>query len=262
MLRLRKVHRSVDAESSVDVSEINGVRNLHIGNATVQSAMQIRAPFELELRYTRAMMCYLLFNAEADDVLVLGLGGGSVPKYIHYHLPKVTVRAVEIDPRVIRIARSHFEVPEDDARFSIIEGDGALYLREHPATTSVLMLDAYGSDGIPSELCTQEFFDSCSEALKDDGICLFNLWGSDRKFDVHLQRIERSFDDRVLVLPTGRPGNVVVMAFRRAPADLRWASLRERARAHEQYHRIEFLDFVEKLREHNPNTGHRLLMEA
>ena len=66
----------------------------------------------------------------------------------------------------------------------------------------------------------------------------------------------------MLVLPTGRPGNVVVMAFRRAPADLRWASLRERARALEQYHRIEFLDFVEKLREHNPNTGHRLLMEA
>lgn len=261
MLRMRKVHRSADAETSVDVSEVDGVRNLHIGNATVQSAMRLRTPFELELRYTRAMMTYMLFNAEAADVLVLGLGGGSVPKYIHYHLPRVKVRAVEIDPRVIRIARSHFETPEDDERFCIIEGDGAQYLREHPATTQVLMLDAYGSDGIPTELCTQEFFDSCLTALQDDGICLFNLWGSDRNFDVYLQRIERSFEGRVLVLTTGRPGNIVVLAFRRLPAELRWAKLRERAKALEQFHRIEFLDFVERLRENNPGSEHRLRME-
>src|SRR5690606_8591190 len=76
MLRLRKVHRSADTETSVDVSEVDGVRNLHIGNATVQSAMRLRAPFELELRYTRGMMTYMLFNTEVKDVLVLGLGGG------------------------------------------------------------------------------------------------------------------------------------------------------------------------------------------
>lgn len=262
MLRLRRVHRNVEQESSIDVSEVDGVRSLHIGNSTVQSAMRIKAPFELELRYTRGMMAFLLFAPHVDNVLAIGLGGGSVPKYIYYHLPQARIKVVEIDPRIIRIARSHFEVPEDDARLAVIEGDGAQYLQQHPEQAQVLLLDAFDSEGIPRDLCSQEFFDSCAAALTGEGIFVMNLWGSDKNFDVYRQRMERSFADRVLVLPTGRPGNIVVLGFRRQPAELRWAVLRERARALEEYHKIEFLEFVEKLRENNPNTNHRLLMDA
>lgn len=259
---LRKIHRSFDADASVDVSESGGVRSLHLGNATVQSAMLIKAPFELELRYTRGMMAYLLFAEEAADVLAIGLGGGSVPKYIYHHLPQTRMRVIEINPKIIRIARSHFEVPEDDERLRVIIGDGAAYLREHTETAEVLMLDAFDSHGIPQDLCTQPFFDSCAAALSGDGIFVVNLWGSDRNFDIYLQRIEQSFERKVLILPTGRPGNIVVLAFRRAPVDLRWARLRERAKALEKAHKIEFLEFVEALREHNPNTANRLLMDA
>ena len=77
---------------------------------------------------------------------------------------------------------------------------------------------------------------------------------------MYLQRIEQSFNQRVLILPTGRPGNIVVFGFKRAPSDLRWATLRERAKTLELAHKIEFLEFVEKLREHNPNTNNRLLL--
>lgn len=263
MLRmLRKIHRSFDEDASVDVSESDGVRSLHLGNATVQSAMLIKSPFELELKYTRGMMAYLLFAEDAADVLAIGLGGGSVPKYIYQHLPQAQIRVIEINPKIIRIARSHFAVPEDDERLRVIAGDGAAYLREHLETARVLMLDAFDSHGIPQDLCTQPFFDSCAAALSGDGIFVVNLWGSDRNFDVYLQRIEQSFERKVLTLLTGRPGNIVVLAFRRAPADLRWTHLRERARALEKTHKIEFLEFVETLREHNPNSANRLLMDA
>jgi spermidine synthase len=263
VLRLgRKIHRSVADESSVDVSESNGVRSLHLGSEAVQSAMRVKAPFELELRYTRGMMAFLLFADNVKEVLAIGLGGGSVPKYLYYHLPQTSIRVVEINPQVIRIARSYFEVPDNDERFAIIEGDGVQYLREHTATAQVLMIDAFDSHGIPAELCSQEFFDSCADALTADGCMAINLWSSDRNFDIYLQRIERSFEGKVLTLPTGRPGNIVVIGFRRMLTDLRWAALRERAKALEAYHKIEFLEFVEKLREHNPNTQHRLLMDA
>ncbi|OIQ77420.1 spermidine synthase [mine drainage metagenome] len=64
----------------------------------------------------------------------------------------------------------------------------------------------------------------------------------------------------MLVLPTGRPGNIVVFAFRRAPADLRWSTLREQARHLAADYRIEFLEFVERLRDNNPNTSNRLIL--
>lgn len=256
----RKIHRSVSTESSVDVSESDGVRSLHLGTDTVQSAMRINAPYALELAYSRGMMCILLFSNTVKDVLAIGLGGGSVPKYIHQYLPGIVTRVIEINPQIIRIARSHFQVPENDERLEVIEGDGVLYLTEHLNSAQVLMIDAFDSNGIPAEMCTQTFFDSCAAVLKSDGMMAINLWGSDRNFDVYLQRIEQSFNQRVLILPTGRPGNIVVFGFKRAPSDLRWATLRERAKALELTHKIEFLEFVEKLREHNPNTNNRLLL--
>lgn len=258
----RSIHRNFGAEISVDVSEVDGVRNLHLGNDTVQSAMRIKTPHTLELAYTRGMMAYLLFTDKVTKVLAVGLGGGSVPKYLHHHLPAVSTTVIEINPQVIRIARSHFALPDDDERLTVIEGDGVAHVQEHPNSTQVLMIDAFDSFGIPDAMCSQAFFDSCADALTSDGIFAINLWGSDKNFDVYLQRIEQSFGQRVLMLPTGRPGNIVVFGFKRTPADLRITSLRERAKRLEQDHKIEFLEFVEKLREHNQSTSNRLLLET
>ena len=89
-----------------------------------------------------------------------------------------------------------------------------------------------------------------------------NLWGSDKNFDVYLQRIEQSFSGKALILPTGRPGNVAVFGFKREPGDLRISSLRARAKELEKTHKIEFLQFVEKLAEHNESTSNRIFMKS
>lgn len=261
MFRLgRNIHRSVSADTSVDVSEVDGVRSLHLGSSTVQSSMRLSAPHDLELAYTRGIMTFLLFVPELRKVLAIGLGGGSIPRFIHHYLPQLQVTVVDINPQVIAVARSHFMLPPDDERLQVVEGDGAQYLREHPGRAELLIVDAFDSRGVPPNLCSQDFFDSCSEALAGNGLMAINLWGSDRNYDIYLQRIERSFEHRVLILPTGRPGNIVVFGFRRCPADLRWTTLRERAKRLQEDYPIEFLEFVERLRDNNPSTSNRLII--
>ncbi len=245
---------------SVDVSETDGVRSLHLGSVTIQSAMRIRDPFALELAYTRGMMCFLLFSANLKQVLAIGLGGGSIAKYIHAYCPELVSKIVEINPKIIQVARSQFYLPENDPHLEVIEGDGLQYLADNNDTADVLMIDAFDSNGIPPDFCSQDFFDQCSNTLKSDGILTINLWGSDKKFDVYLQRIEQSFNGMVLILPTGKPGNIAVFGFKREPADLRLASLRERAKILEKTHKIEFLQFVEKLAEYNPSSSNRLFL--
>ncbi len=258
MLRFgRKIHKSVADDSIVEVSESNGIRSLYLGSVTIQSSMRVSAPFALELAYSRGMMGFLLFSDKVKNVLTIGLGGGSVPKYIHAYCPEINQTVVEINPQVIRISRSHFYVPENDSRFDIIEGDGIAYLLNHTNSADVLMIDAFDSVGIPPNFCSQDFFDSCESALTNQGIFAINLWGSDKKFDIYLQRIEQSFDKMVLMLPTGRPGNIVVFGFKHAP-DLHIANLHARAKMLEHTHKIEFLSFLEKLCEHNPHDNRQL----
>ena len=124
MFRVAKHLMKVVKGDTVDVSETNGVRSLHLGSNTIQSAMKIRDPNALELTYTRGMMCFLLFNPQVKNVLSIGLGGGSIAKYIHTYCPELATTVVEINPKVIQVARSQFYVPENDERLEVIEGDG------------------------------------------------------------------------------------------------------------------------------------------
>lgn len=257
----RKLHRAVAGEESVEVGEVDGIRSLYLGSSTIQSSMRVKTPYSLELPYSRAMMLFLLFAKRVQDVLVLGLGGGSVPKYIHHFLPEVSTRVVELNPQVIAIARNHFYLPEDDNRLQVIQGDGKLFLEENPQTTDMLMLDIFDGQGIPPDLYAQDFFDTCREALKLEGMMAVNLWGSDRNFDIYLQRIEQSFDNRVLVIPTGRPGNIVVFGLNRPLHEKRWDAIRAKARELDAQYGLDFMGLLERLRDHNQNTPHRIMIE-
>ena len=259
MFRVAKHLMKVVRGDSVDVSEVDGVRSLHLGSETIQSAMRIRTPNALELTYTRGMMCFLLFSSTVKQMLSIGLGGGSIAKYVHAHCPSIVSTVVEINPRIIQVAHSQFYLPENDERLDVIEGDGLQYLAEHPESTEVLLLDALDSNGIPPDFCSQDFFDMCARTLKMNGIFAINLWGSDKNFDVYLQRIEQSFRHKVLVLRTGNPGNTVVFGFNKAPSNLTLTSLRERAKALEQDHKIEFNHFVARIIEDNPVQQNKLV---
>ena len=70
------------------VSERFGVRSLHIGSDTIQSAMRLARPNDLELAYTRSMMAFLLFTERPARVLMIGLGGGSLAKFIYHRMPR------------------------------------------------------------------------------------------------------------------------------------------------------------------------------
>lgn len=246
--RLRKP--SEDAKT-VYVSEKFGVRALHIGSDTVQSAMRLARPNDLELSYTRSMMACLLFNDDPRHVLMVGLGGGSVAKYVYHRLPEAKVRVLELDPQVVAIARQCFMVPRNDDRFEVVVGDGAEYMAGCDERTDFIMVDGYDAESHVEALATREFYGHCRERLAAGGVLVVNLWGGDRQFNEVLKRIETVFPDGTLCLPARKPGNVIALAFRDPPGPLAWAELERRAAKLEARHGMEFPLFVAGLRTMN-----------
>jgi hypothetical protein len=129
------------------VSMTAKTKQLHFVADEVQSSMDLRDPSALNLEYTRAMMGFLLFDAAPAQVGMIGLGGGSLAKFCYRHLPDSMIRIAEINPYVIAL-RDEFEVPEDDERFSIVEADGADFVRNCPASFNVLLVDGYDARGL------------------------------------------------------------------------------------------------------------------
>lgn len=257
----RRIHESHSNGESVSVSEKDGVRFFHLEDShTVQSAMRLKAPYDLELKYTRSMMGFLLFRPEPGRIAMIGLGGGSLAKFVYHRLPAAGTVAVEINPQVVAVARSYFELPEPDERFSLELGDGAEYVRQHPGGLDVIMVDGFDGRSQADSLATQVFYDDCAAALGDNGVLVVNLWGSDANFDVYLKRIETAFGGLVICLPTEKHSNIIVFGFKRSPGSPRWSELRERARQLEATYGLEFLKFVESMRSMNLHTATRLLV--
>src|SRR5574339_845360 len=128
---------------SVYVTERFGVRSLHIGSDTIQSSMRIARPNDLELAYTRSMMAFLLFNPPPRRVLMVGLGGGSLAKFVYHRLPEAVTEVLEINPQVVAIARRLFELPAADERLIIRECDAAEFIAAEGTGFDAILVDGY-----------------------------------------------------------------------------------------------------------------------
>lgn len=173
--------------------------------------MLLDDPTALDLEYTRTMMGFLLFVPQPRDIVMIGLGGGSIAKFCHRHLRRARIRVVEVNPHVIAL-RDEFRVPPDDGRFSVVRADAARFVRDSTQRCDALLVDGFDSGGQPDALCSQRFYDDCRALLQPGGVAAINLHYGHPHHAIHVERIRRSFDDAVLVVDDGEASNSIVFA--------------------------------------------------
>lgn len=181
------------------------------GFPAVQSSMSLLNPHALDLDYTRMMMGFLLFDSAPASMLMIGLGGGSLPKFCHRYLPEARIDVVEIDPQVIAL-REDFHVPPDDARFCVVQADGRDYLRARPESVDVLLVDAYDGRGMPPALCESDFFEDCHATLSPDGILVVNLHLESETYPVCLAHLRTHFGTALFEVVDDDMTNSIVFA--------------------------------------------------
>jgi len=156
------------------------IRLLNVGN-TFQSVSYVDEAIQDELPciYHRSFADVMARAGRVRDVLVVGGGGFSYPRYLVAHDDDVRVDAVEIDPAVIKIAREHFFLDRAEAgaagRLNVVCGDGWTHLREHHGEYDVVVNDAFSGSRPLGPLSTEEGARVVHENLRDGGLYLANL---------------------------------------------------------------------------------------
>ncbi|MCP1659642.1 polyamine aminopropyltransferase [Neisseria perflava] len=240
----------------VGISEEGNIRSLHLGSATIQSSMNLDHPAELVLSYSRAMMGWLLFAEKLPQhITQIGLGGGSFARWIDTYLPATRQTAVDINPQVIAVARSLFELPPEGNTFEIIEADGAEYIKVLRHSTDVILVDGFDSVQIIDELVGEPFFQDCRNALSSDGIFVTNWWSGDKRYQLFIERLLKVFEGRVLELPAESHGNVAVMAFQSSPKEQNLDNLKKRAEKLSERYDLNFKRMLADLKANNQNNG-------
>lgn len=211
------IHQSHSDDGMIEVVDDGELRSLHFGTFPRQSCMSLQTPHTLELTYTEAMMSALLLTPSPERVLIVGLGGGSLVKFILHHFPNCQIDVVEYRQDVVKVAHGYFCVPENDSRVTIHLGDGYLFVQQKfyqdTKGYDMLLVDAYDHVGMAESVGVQGFFDACAGLLTATGIMSINLWGTNRPvFKQTMARINQSFEGRSLLLPVEDKGNVIALA--------------------------------------------------
>jgi spermidine synthase len=151
-----------------------------------QSCINLQDPHRFALNYTRMMMAGTLFLGPAPKrVLIVGLGGGSIPTALAEVLPDAQIDVVEIDPAVTRVAKKFFGF-KDGPKMKVFEMDGRVYVKRairEGTKYDTILLDAFDHEYIPEHLLTKEFLEEVQSLLTPQGVLVGNTFSSSRLYD-------------------------------------------------------------------------------
>ncbi|MCE1240509.1 MAG: spermidine synthase-like protein [Azonexaceae bacterium] len=221
-------------------------RYLYFNVRLMQSEMALKAPHDLALRYTQKMMGFLLFHPRPKRIALIGLGGGSIVKFVHRRLPGVHITAVELDPDVIAL-RDAFFVPSDDERLQIVEGDGAAFIEETEKGIDALLVDAFDRTGFAPALANREFFENAYAKLSGNGVLVVNLAGDKESYAGLIGEAMHVFDDQMIVISVPDDGNHILYAFKEKYFEPRWRWLHNHAKELRARLGLDFPAFAQKM---------------
>lgn len=182
-----------------------------------QSVVKPGDPDHIELPYAEVMPVGLALVEDPQRVLIVGLGGGTIPTFLRKHYPRLTIDVVEIDPVVVEVAEKFFGFRRDDRmKAYVYDGRDFIELPWCRNRYDVIFLDAFGADNVPYKLATKEFLQAVRLALTPKGVVVGNIWSrsSNSLYDSMVRTYQEVFDE-LYILDVRARGNKILIALPR-----------------------------------------------
>ncbi len=183
----KEVFRKRSLYRDILVQESDGQRCMKFGihDAGRQSCISLSNPERLVFDYTRMLLGALYINPDPGRILVIGLGGGSVPGALQALFPAATIDCVEIDPAVAEVASAYFSFkPARNTRLHF--QDGRVFVKraaQKQAKYDLIILDAFDHVYVPEHLLTKEFLREVRALLTEGGVVAANTFSTSRLYD-------------------------------------------------------------------------------
>jgi len=146
-------------------------------------------------------------------ILIVGLGGACMQRYLYKLLPDATIETAELDPEIRSVAAKYFFFKEDNRQIVHL-GDGRTFLETSKTKYDIIFLDAFSALSIPYRLATQEFLHIVRDHLSEGGVVCANLWDGEANYHDMVKTYAASFPE-VHVVKCSYSGNSILLALPR-----------------------------------------------
>lgn len=175
----------------------------------VQSEINIKQPLKPHLEFNRYLLFSLVFCPNPSAILVLGLGGGVVPRVLSTIYPEAIVDVVEIDAEMLKVAQDYFGFTTSP-RLRVHLEDACAFIRRTRQEYDLIIVDTYCGLDLPQSVDNPSFFKDCGNLLSNRGILTVNLVPLDKSFmEKRLGWIKQAFTDVYLMRGITRINEVV-----------------------------------------------------
>ncbi|HDS30844.1 MAG TPA: hypothetical protein ENN67_07375 [Firmicutes bacterium] len=164
----------------IRVVQEGSMRGLRFDNNHYQTKINFNNPLTGHFNYIDLLFQSFLFKPDPENVLMLGLGGGSAQSLFHHYQPELKIQSVEIDPAVVNVAERYFFYNRDALPVDV--SDARAWLRRSTGKFDMIIQDTYSSNRygtfIPFHLATLEYWTLVKSRLSDDGVLAVNVIGT------------------------------------------------------------------------------------
>lgn len=210
------IHEERSKYRDITVTQVGDRRcllfNVHRGDRN-QTCMMVEDRDLLVFDYTRMSFAGLLLKQDPEDILVIGLGGGSIPMTFADLFPNAKIDVVEIDEAVVRVAEEYFYYSDTD-NMTVYVDDGRPFIKRagiRGQKYDYIVLDAFSGDYIPEHMLTREFLEEVKTIMSEDGVLVANTFSTSRLYDHESVTYQRAFGEFYnFKLPTS--GNRIIIA--------------------------------------------------
>lgn len=225
----------------VEIVEDGEFRWFTFGDDIPQGVMSLVSPTELVSPYVQGMVLALVFVSDVHRVLLIGLGGGSMARFLRRYFPSVSLSAIEASAPVINLARQYFFLPEEGEGFRVYCADAEEMLRLKRRPKEIIFVD------IPCQrqpvLASENFFKHCYGRFQEQGIFVTHVCCETKEAQKnYLSLLGSVFTGGIWCIPL-KDFDEIVFAFKKAPS-----SMRSYQKAAERLKRKTGVDFPEWLR--------------
>ena len=168
------------------------------GRFYLQTRIDLDCPDDLALIYTRLLLAPLMWNPAPSRILMIGLGGGVLPRFLSEVYPDLMMDVVEVDPRVTELARRFFNFKES-LRLRMFEDDGRAFVKQQGHKYDLVFLDAFKGGSVPYHLKTAEFYQEIAQSLTGEGILVTNLYGKSNALKPRDRKTLETVFDKVFI---------------------------------------------------------------
>ncbi len=191
---METIHSTEYNGMPIEVVETQQTVYLQFDGGLKQSSFKKKHPNDLQKPPYQSIVKVLDHVKNPSNILVLGLGGGIVAKWLHENTD-ASIDVVEIIPELKEIAEKYFNLPTDD-RMNIIVEDCNEFIFSTNNKYDIVVVDIFGavSVNIPSSIDeANTFHTGIKRVMKEQGMAAINSLVTERNYDTYMKVLNNNY---------------------------------------------------------------------